>query len=42
MGSGEIVIRIDENTSREGRSAPITITGENFVYSVTVMQAGKN
>jgi hypothetical protein len=42
MGSGEIVIRVDENTSRDERSAPITITGENFVYAVTVIQAGKN
>jgi hypothetical protein len=42
MGSGEIVIRVDENTSRDERSAPITITGENFVYVVTVIQAGKN
>ena len=42
MGSGEIVIRVDENTSRDGRSAPITITGENFVYAVTVIQEGKN
>ena len=42
MGSGEIVIRVDENTSRDERSAPITITGENFVYAVTVIQEGKN
>ena len=41
MGSGEIVIRVDENTSRDARSAPITITGDNFVYAVTVIQAGK-
>ena len=42
MGSGEIVIRVDQNTSRDARSAPITITGDNFVYAVTVIQAGKN
>ena len=42
IGSGEIVIRVDENTSQDQRSAPITITGENFVYVVTVIQEGKN
>ena len=42
MGGGEIVIRVDENTSRDARSAPITITGDNFVYAVTVIQEGKN
>ena len=41
-GSGEIIIRVDENTSREERSAPITITGDNFFYVVTVSQEGKN
>ncbi len=41
VGSGEIVIRVDENTSDDERSAPITITGDNFVYSVTVIQEGK-
>ena len=41
IGSGEIVIRVDKNTSDDARSAPITITGENFVYAVTVIQEGK-
>jgi hypothetical protein len=40
FGSGEIVIRIDENTQEDSRSAPLTITGENFVYTVTVVQEG--
>ncbi|HUP39940.1 MAG TPA: BACON domain-containing carbohydrate-binding protein [Vicinamibacterales bacterium] len=42
FGSGEIVIRIDENTAKAPRSAPITITGENFVFKVTVVQEGRN
>ena len=41
LGSGEILIRISENTSTDSRSAPITITGENYFSSVTVLQAGK-
>ena len=40
FGTGEIVVRIDENTSAEERSAPITITGENFTFVVTIVQAG--
>ena len=42
FGSGEIVIRIDENTDDDDRSAPITITGENYVYTVTVIQEGND
>ena len=42
IGSGEIIIRVDENTSREERSAPITITGDNFFYVVTVIQDGRD
>jgi hypothetical protein len=42
FGSGEIVIRVDENTSDDERSAPITITGENFLYVITVIQEGKH
>jgi hypothetical protein len=42
FGSGEIVVRIDENTTKEERSAPITITGENFTFVVTIIQAGKD
>ena len=41
-GSGEIVIRVDENASPDERSAPIIITGDNFIYTVTVIQEGKN
>jgi hypothetical protein len=40
FGSGEIEIRILENTEEASRSAPITITGENFVFIVTVVQRG--
>jgi hypothetical protein len=40
FGSGEIVIRLDENTAEASRSAPITVTGENFVFVVTVVQRG--
>jgi hypothetical protein len=40
FGSGEIVIRIDENSDEDRRSAPITITGQNFTYIVTVIQRG--
>jgi hypothetical protein len=42
FGSGEIVIRIDENKDEDDRSAPITITGENFVYAITVIQEGND
>jgi hypothetical protein len=42
FGSGEIVVRIDENTTKEERSAPITITGENFTFVVTIVQEGKD
>jgi hypothetical protein len=40
FGSGEIVIRLLENTAETSRSAPITIRGENFVFIVTVVQRG--
>ncbi|MEO5739338.1 MAG: BACON domain-containing protein, partial [Vicinamibacterales bacterium] len=42
FGTGEITINILENTDDEERSAPVTITGENFVHRVTVIQEGKN
>ena len=42
FGSGEIVIRVDENTSDDERSAPITITDESFLYVITVIQEGKD
>ena len=42
FGSGEIVIRIDENKAKASRSAPITITGENYLFIVTVVQEGKD
>ena len=41
FGSGEVVIRIAENTETDKRSSPITITGENFVHIVTVIQDGR-
>ena len=40
LGSGEILFRILENPGKE-RSAPITITGENFVHTVTIIQEAK-
>lgn len=42
FGTGEIVVRIDENTSKQERSAPITITGENFTFVVTIVQEGRD
>jgi hypothetical protein len=42
FGSGEITIRMDENTSDQPRSAPITITGENFLHTTTVIQDGRD
>jgi hypothetical protein len=42
FGSGEIVIRIDENENEDKRSAPITITGENFSGTVTMIQEGND
>jgi len=41
LGSGEITYRVDENKTKDSRSAPITITGENYTYVVTVIQDGK-
>jgi hypothetical protein len=42
FGSGEITIRMDENPNEEPRSAPITITGENFSHTTTIIQDGRN
>jgi hypothetical protein len=41
FGSGEVGIRIYENNG-EQRSATVTVTGENFIHTVTVTQEGKN
>src|SRR4029450_9168526 len=38
FGSGEILVRIDPNPEEEERRAPITITGENFTFVVTIAQ----
>jgi hypothetical protein len=40
LGSGEIIFRVFENTDKKTRSAPITITGENFLHIVTIVQDG--
>lgn len=42
LGSGEIIFRVFENTQKDKRSAPITITGDNFVHVVTVIQDGRD
>jgi hypothetical protein len=42
FGSGEIVIRIAENTDSDDRSATVTITGENFSGTYTLTQEGKD
>jgi hypothetical protein len=40
FGAGEIVLRIEENPDEDSRSAPLTITGENFSFVVTIVQRG--
>jgi hypothetical protein len=39
-GSGEFLLRIDENTKREPRSGTLTMTGENFTRVFTIYQEG--
>jgi hypothetical protein len=41
FGSGEIVIRMDENSSENSRTGTVTVTGENFTLVVTVIQEGR-
>ena len=41
-GSGEIAIRIDDNTKGEPRSATVTMTGANFSRVFTIIQEGRN
>ena len=41
FGSGEIVIRIFENTEEVQRSGLVTITGENVTLTVTILQDGR-
>ena len=40
FGSGEVGIRIHENKGDE-RSGTVTVTGENFVHTVTITQEGR-
>jgi hypothetical protein len=40
FGDTEIVIRIQANTGEDTRQAPITITGENYTFIVTIVQRG--
>jgi hypothetical protein len=41
FGSGEVGIRIYENKG-DKRSGTVTVTGENFVHTVTITQEGKD
>ena len=40
FGTVDVTFRVQENRDDDPRSAPITITGENFVHTVTVIQEG--
>ena len=40
FGTVDVTFRVQENKDDDPRSAPITITGENFVHTVTVIQEG--
>ena len=42
FGSGEVVIRMQENDSDDERSAIVTISGENFSRATTVIQEGED